>query len=169
MKRLVAGCLIGLLLVAGTLVYADAVSPFNQQQPATLAWAAGIGYFGSDPFLILTAEWDDFAGDLGLGYGSSEGVSLFWYVADGRYIPISFLNNSAKIYVGGGIIGAQASASIWGVSMGVSATGLNIVGGAEFSLSGVFNIPVSIYAGADFVFLGTLSGQGWHMGIRWWF
>ena len=169
MKKLVAVSLIGLLLVTGVLVYAAEGTSSNQQKPATVALAAGVEYFGSAPFLTLTAEWGGFAGDLGLGYGSSEGASLLWYMANVRYIPISFLNDSTKIYVGGGIIGAHASASAGGISVGISATGLNIVGGVEFSLSSVFDIPVSIYAGANFFFLGTLSSQGWHMGIRWWF
>ena len=169
MKRLMVGGLIGLLLVTGTLVYADEVSPSDQQGSATLAWAAGVEYFGSAPFLTLTAEWGGLAGDLGLGYSSIEGASVLWYMANGRYVPISFLADSTKIYVGGGIIGMHASASSGGVSVGISATGLDVVGGIEFSLSSVLDIPLSIYGGANFFFLGSHSNQGWHMGIRWWF
>jgi len=168
-KRLVLGCLIGLLAVTGTLVYADEGSPSDQQDLTALTFAAGIEWLGSAPFLTLTAEWGSFAGDLGLGYSSSEGASLLWYMANGRYLPISFLKDSAKLYVGAGIIGMHASASAGGVSVGISATGLNIVGGIEFSLSRVLDIPVSIYGGANFFFLGPLSTQGWHIGIRWWF
>jgi len=53
-----------------------------------------------------------------------------------------------------------------GVSVGVLAAGANALGGLEFSFAS-FVVPITIFSGANWLFLETYGGQYWHVGLRW--
>jgi len=165
---------IALVAVLVLVLGASALAHDNNKQPTSaketkrsLHMGIGAKYLSGVPFLILNGAWGNFGAELGAGLAAQGGISLLWYSANGKYyILLPVLDGALRPYLGGGLIGLTATASTGGVSASISATGGNAFGGLEFSFAS-FGVPITIFSGANWLFLGTYGGQGWHVGLRW--
>ena len=132
MRKKVFGVLVFVLLAA--------LVSFGQEPEAieksAFHFGAGAEFIGSVPFFLLGATYQNFGADLGVGMATEAGISIVWYFASGKYYtPLPVLNNVVRPYLGGGVIGLRLSTSIEGIDITASVTGVNIMGGIEFSFA----------------------------------
>lgn len=90
------------------------------------------GAFKQEPFskAVFVGSFDYYFIDCATGVDCS-----YWEVNPGVVIPVSAQN--MKPYFGAGLNLARASASISGISSSSTETGINLIGGLRFALSGM--------------------------------
>ena len=141
----------GGLSINRTDVASIAFSPRRAVPGGGTGFGLGAKFIGSVPLLSVMARWNS----IGIegAAGVNNGVVVF--EGYGRF-SISLLDNTLSSYIGGGFLGVTAN--------GIAVSGLEVLGGIEFSFYQAIGIPISAFAGANWLIGG---GQFWHFGLRW--
>jgi len=87
------------------------------------------------------------------GVGMSAGTLVYDVI--GRY-QLTLIQSILSLYAGGGLLGVPGGGA-----------GVEVLAGAEFSLVGIVDVPLSFFGGIDWLSFGGFSFQGWHVGLRW--
>jgi len=111
----------------------------------------GVKVLGQIPMALAQLRFGSLAIEAGAGFSGGAIV----YDAMAKY-RLTLFANTLYLYAGGGIFGIPGLG-----------TGFEAVGGAEFSLVGLLNFPLSLHSGIHLVSLGGAAVQGWHFGLRW--
>jgi len=133
------------------------LSPTFTEQGTTDAggggFAFGVGFemLVDAPVLFLHLGFGNLAAELGAGF--SGGVMTISAVGK---IQLPIVAKTLSLYGRGGMFGAP------GVAMGIQA-----FAGAEISLIGLMDVPLSFFAGPGLVYLNGFFIPGWQYGIQW--
>ncbi len=136
--------------------------------------SAGIGLKirGSLPFVVGNLSLRNFGVNGALGFGTSaiSGVSVdvtaFWYTAALRYIvTIPGIDRYLRPHIGGGIIGVSVVATSGSASASVNMFGIDAGLGIDVPLA-TLGVPLTIFAGTNWSFLGGASVIAYEIGIR---
>jgi hypothetical protein len=148
----------------------DQISSVAESGTAT----AGIGFkiWQGLPFVLGNLSWNHLGLELGLGFGSYAGsgaipdVTSIWYSGSARYLVlIPQVQRMVRPYVGGGVIGLTITGSVGSGTSSVNVFGFDAVVGMELLLAPL-GIPLTMFAGADWSFLGGDSALVYQLGIR---
>jgi hypothetical protein len=118
---------------------------------ATLGLGAGLKMLGQLPIAFLQLRIGGLVAEAGVGFGAGALV----VDAIGKY-RLTLVSRVLYLYAGGGVFGVP------GAGMG-----LEVLGGGEFSLAGLVDVPLSLFGGADLLSIGGITVTGWHFGVRW--
>jgi hypothetical protein len=135
---------------------------------------AGIGFkvWQGLPFVVGNLSWNHLGLELGLGFGGYTGsgaipdVTSIWYSGSARYLVlIPQVQRMIRPYVGGGVIGLTITGSAGSGTSSVNIFGFDAVVGMEL-LFAPLGVPLTMFAGADWSFLGGDSALVYQLGIR---
>jgi len=134
----------------------------------------GIGFkiWQGLPFVVGNLSLGNFGADCALGFGSVTGsgsivdVTALWYSGTVRYIVLlPGLDTFIRPYIGVGVIGLSAIASSGSASASVSTFGFDAGIGIDIPLSSL-GIPLTLFTGSDWSFLGGSGSLVYQLGVR---
>lgn len=135
---------------------------------------AGIGFKIRQglPFVAGNLSLGNLGVECAVGFGAMAGsgsmvdVTALWYSGSVRYMVLmSGLEQFVRPYLGVGILGVTASASAGGMSASISTFGFDAGVGVDIPLAGL-GIPLTVFAGSDWAFLGGTGLIGYQLGVR---
>ncbi len=132
----------------------------------------GLKLRGALPFLEGNLVLGNLGINAAIGFGASTvsglgtDVTALWYSGAARYlVRIDGLDQFVRPHLGAGILGLTASASAGGASASASGFGIDAGLGVDVSLA-FLGVPLTLFAGNSWSFLGGASASSFEFGIR---